>query len=72
MKLNIRLERRDDGRWIAQIPQLPGLAVLGSDRVEAYRRAEACALRLLADQLENDHHPIPGAPAELTVAFAVS
>jgi predicted RNase H-like HicB family nuclease len=70
MKLNIVLERRDDGRWIAEIPQFPGLAVLGADRVDAYRRAEACALRMLADQLEQNQ-AIPGAPAELSLAFAV-
>jgi predicted RNase H-like HicB family nuclease len=70
MKLNILLERLDDGRWIAEIPEIPGLAVMGGDRVEAYRRAEVCALRRLADQLEHERH-IPGAPAELSVAFAL-
>ena len=70
MRLNIELARDDDGSWLAAILELPGVAVRGADRIEAFRRAEAMALRILASSLENDV-PIPGAPAELAVAFSL-
>jgi predicted RNase H-like HicB family nuclease len=70
MRLNIELEREADGRWRASIVELPGLATRGDDRLDAFRRAEALALRELAARLEHNA-PIPGAPAELALAFSV-
>jgi predicted RNase H-like HicB family nuclease len=66
----IELERMEGGSWIARVPALPGVAAIGEDRLEAFRRAQAEALRFVADQLEQEQ-PIPGAPTELSVAFAV-
>jgi predicted RNase H-like HicB family nuclease len=51
--MNIELEREDDGRWIAEIPQLPGVLAYGATREEAIARAKALALRVLADRLEH-------------------
>ena len=69
MRLNIELAREADGRWLAAVLELPGVAARGDDRLDAFRRAEALALRELAARLE--HGPIPGAPAELALAFSV-
>jgi predicted RNase H-like HicB family nuclease len=70
MRLNIELEREADGRWLAAVLELPGVSARGDDRLDAFRRAEALALRELAARLEQGA-PIPGAPAELALAFSV-
>jgi predicted RNase H-like HicB family nuclease len=51
--LTVELEREDDGRWIAEIPSLPGVLAYGESRDQAVARAEALALRVLADRLEH-------------------
>ena len=51
--LRIEFEREDDGRWIAEIPALPGVLVYGTSREEARDRVEALALRTLADRIEH-------------------
>lgn len=53
MQYQIELEREDDGRWIAEVPDLPGVLVYGRDRMEAVSRVQALALRVLADRLEH-------------------
>ncbi|HZL25763.1 MAG TPA: type II toxin-antitoxin system HicB family antitoxin [Acidobacteriaceae bacterium] len=53
MNFSIEFERENDGRWIAEIPQLPGVMVYGATRDEAQSRVEALALRVLADQIED-------------------
>ena len=55
MAVNLRIEtdQEDDGRWIAEIPDLPGVMVYGTSRDEAVSRVKALALRALADRLEN-------------------
>ena len=52
MNYSIEFELEDDGRWIAEIPQLSGVMVYGATREEARARVEALALRVLADQIE--------------------
>jgi len=47
MKYSIEFQLEDDGRWIAEIPQLPGVMVYGATRAEAQARVEALALRVL-------------------------
>ena len=49
MKLTIETEREEDGRWIAEVPELPGVMVYGSTREEAVMQVEALALRVLAE-----------------------
>jgi predicted RNase H-like HicB family nuclease len=51
--MQIEIEREDDGRWIAEVPQLPGVMVYGSTRDQAVAKVEALALRILADRLEH-------------------
>jgi predicted RNase H-like HicB family nuclease len=65
--MKIEIEREEDGRWIAEIPDLPGVLVYGDSRNEAISKAEALALRVLADRLEHGEE-IP----ELREVFAVS
>ena len=57
--LTIELERETDGRWIAEVIELPGVLAYGVTRSEAIAHVEALALRVVADQLENEdatHH----------------
>jgi predicted RNase H-like HicB family nuclease len=56
--LRVEFEREDDGRWIAEIPALPGVMAYGATRQEARSKAEALALRTLADRLEHGE-PVP-------------
>ena len=56
----IELDREDDGRWIAEVRDLPGTLCYGQSRNEAIARVQALALRVLADRLEHGE-----APAEL-------
>jgi predicted RNase H-like HicB family nuclease len=51
-RLTIEIEREADGRWIAEIPALPGVLAYGVSREEAVARAKALALRVLAERLE--------------------
>ena len=53
MPLTIELDREEDGRWIAEVPELPGVLVYGDSREEAIRRVEALSLRVIADRLEH-------------------
>ena len=54
MALNYKIEtdQEDDGRWIAEIPELPGVLTYGESHDEAVSRVQALALRVLADRLE--------------------
>ncbi|MGB7136357.1 MAG: type II toxin-antitoxin system HicB family antitoxin [Acidobacteriaceae bacterium] len=49
MRFSIEFEQEEDGRWIAEIPDLPGVMVYGSTREEAQSKVEALALRVIAD-----------------------
>ncbi len=51
--MKVEIEREDDGRWIAEVPDLPGVMVYGATRQEAIARAEALALRVIADRLDH-------------------
>jgi len=66
MHLSIESEREDDGRWIAEVPQLPGCLAYGSTREEALSRAEALALRALAERLE--HGESTAEPISISIA----
>lgn len=52
MIFSIDTEQEADGRWIAEIPDLPGALVYGATREEAIQRVQALALRVMADRLE--------------------
>ena len=64
--MNIEVEREEDGRWIAGIPDLPGVMFYGQSRAEAISKVKALALRVLADRLEHGE-TVP----ELHEVFAV-
>ena len=53
MNLTVETEQETDGRWIAEVPQLPGTMAYGSTQEEALAKVQALALRVLADQLEH-------------------
>ncbi|MCG3127564.1 MAG: hypothetical protein CHACPFDD_02428 [Phycisphaerae bacterium] len=67
MKLTIEIEQEADGRWIAEVPELPGVMVYGASRDQAIANAEALAFRVLAERLENGE-PIPQLPMLFAVA----
>jgi predicted RNase H-like HicB family nuclease len=68
MRFNVELEREDDGRWIAEVVDLPGVLVYGPSREAALAAAQALALRVLADRLE--HGEAPAAPLEVSFVVA--
>jgi predicted RNase H-like HicB family nuclease len=51
--MKIEIERENDGRWIAEIPELPGVMAYGDSQNEAISKAEALALRVLADRINS-------------------
>jgi len=57
MTLTIEIEREADGRWIAEVPDLPGTLCYGQTREEAIARVQALALRVIAERLEHDEAP---------------
>jgi predicted RNase H-like HicB family nuclease len=63
----IEVDREDDGRWIAEVADLPGVMAYGQTRQEAIERVQALSLRVLADRLEHGE----AVPAMAQV-FAVS
>ncbi len=48
--MKIEIEREENGRWIAEVPDLPGVMVYGESRDEAIAKVEALALRVIADR----------------------
>lgn len=52
MDLRVELEREDDGRWIAEVPELPGVLTYGTTREEAAARVQSLALRVMAERPE--------------------
>jgi predicted RNase H-like HicB family nuclease len=56
--LAVEIEQEDDGRWLAEVPAVPGALAYGRTPEEAAARAEALALRALAERLEHGE-PVP-------------
>ena len=63
----VETDRETDGRWIAEIPELPGSLVYGSSREEAIAKVKSLALRVMADRLDHGEE-IP----ELREVFALA
>lgn len=60
MEYTIETEKEVDGRWLAEIRDLPGVLAYGETKEEAMTKVEALALRVLADRLENQEcRPMP-------------
>ena len=53
MNFTLECEQEEDGRWIAEVPELPGVLAYGSSSADAMSKAEVLALRVIADKLEN-------------------
>lgn len=53
MKFRVEVEREEDGRWLAEVPELPGVLAYGSSAAEAQAKVQALALRVVADRLEH-------------------
>jgi len=69
MTLTVEIDRETDGRWIAEVPELPGVLVYGESREHAIKAAKALALHVLADRIEQGEDD--GASVD-TVAFVTS
>lgn len=65
MKFRVEIDRESDGRWIAEVLDLPGTLAYGRTADEARARVQALALRVVADRLEHDEAP----PDWLTISF---
>ena len=68
MTFTVEYEREDDGRWLAEVIELPGVIAYGQTSDEAIAKAQALALRVLADRLENGD----SAPEFITISFAAA
>ena len=64
--LRVELEREEDGRMLASVPDLPGVMAYGATQDEAVRKVKAIALQVLAEMIESGEE----VPAPLKVLFA--
>jgi predicted RNase H-like HicB family nuclease len=67
MVLSIELDREDDGRWIAEVLELPGVMAYGATREEAISGTEKLAIEVIADRIAHGELP----PSALNVSFQV-
>jgi predicted RNase H-like HicB family nuclease len=68
MHFTIEYEQEEDGRWIAEVIELPGVLTYGPTRDSAIAHAQALALRVLANQLEHGEAP----PTWMSISFAAA
>lgn len=68
MTFTVEYEREDDGRWLAEVVELPGVLAYGGNSNEAIAKAQALALRVLADRLEHGE----GTPEYVSISFAAA
>jgi predicted RNase H-like HicB family nuclease len=68
MTFIIEYEQEDDGRWLAEVVELPGVTVYGQTTKEAIARVQALALRVLAEQIEHGERD----PNLLSISFAAA
>jgi predicted RNase H-like HicB family nuclease len=67
MKVSIELDREDDGRWIAEALELPGVMTYGLTREEAISNTERLAIEVIADRIKHGEL----AASALNVSFEV-
>ena len=58
MQMTVETERESDGRWLAEVIDIPGAMQYGQTREQAVARAEALALRVMAERIEQGEQPI--------------
>ena len=68
MKLTVEFEQEEDGRWIAEVPELPGVMVYGATWEESLAKVQAMALRVVAERLE--HGEMQAEPLNILFAAA--
>lgn len=68
MNFSIEIEEEIDGRWIAEVPQLPGVLCYGKTADDAMAKAEVLALRAMADRLEHGE----SRPIEINISLPVA
>ncbi|MBI1390475.1 MAG: type II toxin-antitoxin system HicB family antitoxin [bacterium] len=68
MHFTIETEQETDGRWIAEVIELPGVLTYGATREDVIAQAEVLALRVVADRIEHGEHPVT--PIQITFAAA--
>jgi len=68
MTFTVEYEREDDDRWLAEVVEMPGVLAYGSTSVKAIAKAQALALRALADRLEHGE----AAPEFVNISFAAA
>ena len=68
MKFTIECEQESDGRWIAEVLELPGVLAYGGDIQESVRKVQALALRVVADRVEHGEL----SPDSLAIQFAAA
>ena len=68
MKYTIEHEREEDGRWLAEVPELPGVLAYGATADEAMAKAEVLALRVLAERLEHNE----AKPQSISIGIATA
>jgi predicted RNase H-like HicB family nuclease len=68
VNLNIEIEREADGRWLAEVPQLPGVLAYGATRDKAVARVQVLALRVLAERLEHSESE----PGSISISVAAA
>jgi len=64
--LSIEVEQEEDGRWLAEVPELPGVLSYGQSRQDAIARVQVLSLRVLADRLDHGE-PVPQVGSVFTV-----
>jgi predicted RNase H-like HicB family nuclease len=57
LTLTIETEREDDGRWLAEVPDLPGVMAYGESEQDAIAKTTALALHVIADRVEHGEAP---------------
>jgi predicted RNase H-like HicB family nuclease len=67
VSLTVEVALEEDGRWLAEVPELPGVLSYGRTRAEAIQRVQALCLRVLADRLDHGE-PVP----QMSSVFAVA
>ncbi|HEV3260919.1 MAG TPA: type II toxin-antitoxin system HicB family antitoxin [Gemmataceae bacterium] len=67
MPLTVELDQEEDGRWLAEVPELPGVLTYGQTPQEAIDGVQALSLRVLADRLDHGE-PVP----QMNGVFAVT
>lgn len=67
MNLRVETEQEEDGRWLAEVPELPGVLAYGASLEQAIAQAEALALRVIAERLEYGEK-VPGLENLFSVA----